>query len=84
MSAFYDNSTDEIDSVKTHRYKKGCVIYIDDPPSDSDDVSPNDERIGDNFTMEVYGPLDEQKEDVCVSGEGEQCLSDKRHKTSGA
>ena len=84
MSAFYDNTTDEVDSVKTHRYKKERVIYIDDPPIDSDDTSPNIERTGDNFTMEAHGEIDEQKEDVRISGECEQYVSDKKQKTSGA
>jgi hypothetical protein len=84
MSVFYDNTTDEVDSAKTHRYKKERVIYIDDPPIDSDDTSPNTGRIGDNFTMETHGEIDEQKEDVRISGECEQYVSDKRQKTSGA
>ena len=83
MSVFYDDSTDEIDSVKTQRYKKERVIYIDEPPTDGDDVSPNVERIGDNFTMEIHGSVDEQEENNLVSRECEQYISDKRQKTSG-
>lgn len=84
MSVFSDNSTNEIDSMKTHRYKKARVIFIDEPPPDCDDVSSNDERTGDNFTMEIHGSIDEQKEDVRISGGREQFLYDKRQKTSGA
>jgi len=84
MSAFYDNTTDDIDSVKTHRFKKDRVIYIHDPPPVCDDTSSIDERVGDNFTMEAHGAADEQKEDVRISGECEQYVSDKRQKTSCA
>jgi len=84
MSVFYDNTTDEIDSVKTHRYKKERVIYIYDPPFDSENTSPDDERVGDNFTMEAHGKVDEHKENIRVSRECEQYVYDKRQKTSGA
>tara|TARA_Y100000389_G_C17471252_1_gene531303 strand:+ start:9386 stop:9640 length:255 start_codon:yes stop_codon:yes gene_type:complete len=83
MSVFYDNSTDDIDSMKTLAYKKNRVIFIDEPPTVRDDTPSDNERIGDNFTMEIHGTTDDQKEDVCISRKCEQLLPDKRQKTSG-
>ena len=69
MSVFNDNSVDDIDSIKTPRFKKERVIYIDETKPCTDcDTSSIDERVGDNFTLEVHGTTDESEKDVRFSG----------------
>ena len=84
MSVYYDDSTDDIDSVKTQRYKKDRVIYIDDSQPNIDCDTSQDVCVGDNFTMEAHGSINEQKEDIRISRECEKYVYDKRQKTSGS